>query len=254
MDWNDPHAVSVFFELHSDLPRESPGLPDCTARALDLWAPVFETGEVVDFGCGPGAQTMDFTRLLPTARILAVDLHPPFVKEVRRRAAEEGLGHRVNARVGDMGDPAALGIEPGRVDLVWSEGAAYSIGVENALRSWRPLLTPGGKIVFSEAIRLVEELPPAARKMWAEYPELTDDLGTRQRVTAAGLRCLTSFRLPSEAWTAYFEPLKAKLDLLEARYHNDPKALSVLAENRREIEVFHAHGDAYGYAFFICAL
>ena len=210
MDWNDPDDVSVFFQIHSDLPREGPGLPEATEQALNLALPLPKNANVVDFGCGPGAQTMDLARLLPTARILAIDLHPPFVEEVARRAADERCADRVTARVGDMSDSAALGIEPGSVDLVWSEGAAYSIGVENALKSWRPLLAAGGRIVFSEAVRFVDELPLAARKMWEEYPDLTDEDGTRNRIASAGLQCISSFRLPSEAWIAYFEPQEGK--------------------------------------------
>lgn len=253
MDWNDPDDVSVFFKIHSDLPREGPGLPETTKRALNLAAPLPKNANVVDFGCGPGAQTMDLARLLPSAQILAIDLHPPFVEEVARRAATEGCADRVTALVGDMGGPSALGIESGSIDLVWSEGAAYSVGIENALNSWRPLLAAGGRIVFSEAVRFVDELPLAARKMWEEYPDLTDEDGTRHRIAAAGLQCISSFRLPSEAWINYFEPQKAKLDMLEKRYRANPKALSVLAETRNEIDVYAAHGNTYGYAFFICA-
>ncbi len=253
MDWSDPDDVRVFFEIHSDLRREGPGLPETTARALNLAGPLPENPRVVDFGCGPGAQTMDLARLLPAARILAIDLHPPFVEEVARRAATEECADRVTAKVGNMGDPAALGLVPGSIDLIWSEGAAYSVGVQNALNSWRPLLMEGGRIVFSEAVRFVDKLPLAARKVWEEYPDLTDDAGTRNRISAAGLQCLSSFRLPPEAWIAYFEPQKAKLDMLEERYRDNPKALSVLAETCNEIDVYSAHGNTYGYAFFICA-
>ena len=37
--------------------------------------------------------------LLPDAVIAAVDLHPPFVEDARRRAAEAGLADRIRMRV-----------------------------------------------------------------------------------------------------------------------------------------------------------
>ena len=72
---------------------------------------------ILDVACGPGAQTLDLAELVPDARFVALDAHPPYLDELRRRARAAGIEHRIDARVGDM---RALPFAPGtrRRDLV----------------------------------------------------------------------------------------------------------------------------------------
>ena len=89
---------------------------------------------IVDAGCGAGRQTMALARELGTA-IHAVDSHAPFLSDLGRRAERAGIGHLVQTHCMDMKDiPAAFP----RIDLLWSEGAAYNIGFANALATWAP--------------------------------------------------------------------------------------------------------------------
>lgn len=79
-------------------------------------------------------QTRHLAELLPDAKFTALDINPPFVNEVDDWVREHNLGHRITAVVGDMTKPP---VEPGSVDLVWCEGAAYMLGVGPALETWR---------------------------------------------------------------------------------------------------------------------
>lgn len=239
----------VFFAVHSGLPREGPGSRTSTARALELARPLPEAPIVLDLGCGPGAQTMDLAEFLPDARIVALDRHEPFVREVVRRAEERGCGGRVRAQVGDM---AALAFPPARFDLIWSEGAAYLMGVEDALRAWKPLLKAGGRLALSEAVWLRPDPPEELRRFWQAYPAMTDVEGNRARVRAAGYRLLGDFVLSAEAWMdGYYEPMRHRIRELELRYAGDPVALAVLHEEGREIELFEQYQDWYGYLFLV---
>ncbi|MEQ8860028.1 MAG: class I SAM-dependent methyltransferase [Pseudomonadales bacterium] len=252
MDAADDRSRRIFFELHQDLPREAPGNRASTERALGLVAerlPASTIRRVLDVGCGPGQQTLDLAALLPRAGIIAVDLHASYLAEVRRRAAGAGLAARIAPVRADMG---RLPIAPASIDLAWCEGAAYIVGLQAALAAWRPLLRGGGAVAFTDAVWLGGDRPERAQAFWAEYPGMTDRAGVLAQLERAGFEPRSPFVLPSEAWwDDYYRPLAARIDLLAWRYVDDPVAQRVLEAHREEIDLFRAHGDCYGYAFFV---
>ncbi|MGH1395846.1 MAG: hypothetical protein ACRAVC_17745 [Trichormus sp.] len=57
------------------------------------------------------------------------------------------------------------------VDLLWSEGAAYNLGFEQALKLWRPLLANNGIAVVSELSWFSDQVPESAIAYWnTAYP------------------------------------------------------------------------------------
>jgi len=253
VDFDDPRLRDVFFDLHSGLPREGPGSRECTERALRLAGELPERPKVLDIACGPGRQSLDLAELLPAAEVLAVDNHAPFVAEANRRARARGLGGRVKAVTSDM---TALALAPAGFDLVWCEGAAYIMGVANALRAWKPLLKPGGKLALSEAVWLRSDPPEPVRRMWAEgYPEMGDIAACRALVRDCGYRLLGDFALPERAWwDDYYRPMERRLAELERKYAGDPVAEAVLSADRAELELYRDYAAYYGYAFFVMAV
>ena len=233
-----------FWELHSGLAHEAPGSRADTLRALAL------TGlsgrlRVLDAGSGPGAASLALLAALPEAEVTAVDLHAPSLAAAEARARVAGFGPRFRTLAANM---AALPFPPGSFDLVWSEGAAYTVGVPRALAAWAPLLAPGGRIAFSDAVWLTPTPHPRARALFAEYPAMTDLPGVRLWIAAAGLAPIGDFLLSREAWQAYYIPLAGRLDMLVARHGPDHPAFAEAAE---EIAVWREHGADYGYGFFV---
>lgn len=157
MDFGDPRQREVFFDVHNGLPREGPGNEACTTRALGLAGPLPRDASVLDIGCGPGMQTLDLAALMPDAKITALDSHEPFLDELQRRAAARGVGARVTTVHADM---RSMPFAAAGFDLLWCEGAAYIMGFATALRAWRPLLKPGGRLAVTEPVRLRPD-PPA---------------------------------------------------------------------------------------------
>jgi SAM-dependent methyltransferase len=249
VDLDDPTGAA-FFALHHGLPREAPGSRESTARALALALPLPATPRVLDIGCGPGMQTMDLAELLPGASIVAVDLHPAFVAETRRRAEERGVAQRVEARAANM---TALPFDDASFDLVWCEGAVYVMGLPAALAAWRRLLRPGGRLALTEAVWLTDDPPQAVRQWWhAGYPAMTDVPGCRAIIEQAGYELRGDFVLPASAWwDEYYRPLQARMEALAAAQGDDPVVARVLDEHREEIAMYERHGDCYGYAFFV---
>lgn len=248
MDLSDPHTFELFLEVYGTLPRAGPGGDEHTLRALALVPGI--PRDVLDVGCGPGAQTSCLARALPQARILAVDLLAEMVDETNRRLAAAGLAERAQAAMGDM---AQLPVRTGSQDLIWCEGAIYFMGVAEALRTWRPLLRRGGTVAFTEPLWLTGAPPEEVRTWWvSEYPAMSDDGRIRAQIDVAGYRAVESFTLPASAWwDEYYQPMQARLSALQARLPEDPAAVEVVRSAQVEIDMFQRFSEHYSYAFYV---
>src|SRR5262249_51190073 len=167
--------------------------------------------------------------------------------DLARRAGEAGLGHPVQAHCMDMKDiPQAFP----RIDLLWSEGAAYHIGFPNALATWATALRPGAFAGVRGASWLEEDAPEAARDFFRSgYPDMRAVQDNVAAAAGAGFKVLATHTLPRQAWVDdYYDVLgpraKALLD------HPAPAIRDFAAETVREIEVFKASEGSYGYVFF----
>lgn len=249
----DSETLDRMIALHRGLPRQAPGGREHTLRALSLVQDLPPRPRILDFGCGPGAQTID---LLQNTEGLgwAVDLLPEFLDELRARADLAGVADRLTVVCGDMSAPPPE-ITPQSFDLVWSEGAAYSMGFDDALKTWRRFLCPGGSIVVSElsAWGRIDEAPAAVQSFFrTEYPRMRDDAANRAAFEAAGYELTGAFRLPVDAWwDPYYAPLSERLPSFEAAFAGDDLAGEIARQTRLEIELFREHSDDYGYAFYI---
>ncbi|MEL7261600.1 MAG: class I SAM-dependent methyltransferase [Pseudomonadota bacterium] len=239
-----PEAWEAFLQVHHGLPREGPGAPSdvhWAVESIGLHGPV----DVLDAGCGPGADMVSLADALPEARITAVDKTAQFIEMAAERA--KPFGSRVQARVGDMRDPG------GDYDLIWCAGALYFLGVTEGLQGWRHALKPGGRVVFSEPV-LIETPPSAAAKaFWEEYPQITDLQGIEDRVTAAGYNVLAHRMIVGDPWQAYYDPMQARIDTLRMQ-DNSPAVMAAIAESQTEIDRWRAARDEIAYALLITAL
>ena len=198
-------------------------------------------------------QTMYLADLLPDVEILAVDIHKPFVEEANRKARTRGVSDRVKTTYGDM---TALPFPAASFDLIWCEGAAYIMGVGNALRSWRPLLKPGGRLALSEAVWLLPDPPDEVRRIWSEdYPDMRDLAACRALVRDCGFELLGDFVLPERAWWEhYYTPMEHRIAQLAPKYAGDAVAEAILRECREAIDHYRNHAAYYGYVFLVMSL
>jgi SAM-dependent methyltransferase len=234
-----------FAALYAGLDLAGPGSAADSRRALAI-AGTAGPVRVLELGCGPGPASLVLLEALPEARVTGVDLDPRFVEAAERRVASAGHGARFAAVAADMG---TLPFADASFDLLWSEGAAYFLGVPEALRRWRRLLAPGGRLAFSEAVWLTPQPAAPARALFAGYPAMTDVAGVRDWIAAAGWRRLGDFVISDAAWENYYGPLGARAAALEA----DGGPTDATRAVREEIEVRRTHGTDYGYAFFVAA-
>ena len=241
--------TALFFELFSGLPRQGPGDTASTLRALSFVPGIGPEARVLDVGCGTGCQSLVLARNSP-ARIVAVDNHPPFVDLLNREAERLGLANRLEARVADM---RRLDFADGSFDLIWSEGAIYNLGFEAGLRDWRRLLARGGHIAVSEACWRKPDPPGECAAFWKrEYPAIREASVLLEAIDACGYQTVGHFPLPASAWwDDYYRPLQQNVYAFRKRHADAQDAQEIADQCQREIDIWHAYAEFYGYEFFV---
>jgi SAM-dependent methyltransferase len=237
------------FEMFHGLPRQGPGDTSSTLKALALVPAIGVQTRVLDLGCGTGMQTRVLAQKSP-ARFVAIDNHAPFVDELNRQAQTLGIADRLEARVGDM---RRLDFAPGSFDVIWCEGAIYNMGFEAALRDWRRLLVPGGHIAVTEVCWMKGDPPLDCAAFWAqEYPAIRDPSALLAIIARCGYETVGHFALPASSWwDDYYRPLQHNVTRFRERHPEEPDAQELADQFQREIDVWHAYSEFYGYEFFV---
>jgi ubiquinone/menaquinone biosynthesis C-methylase UbiE len=243
----------IFYEVHSNLPREGPGDNQSTRRAYKTLKNLPLKPRILDIGCGPGMQTIELAKL-SGSQIEALDNHQPFLDELNAQAEKEGVSDKIHAVKGDMFN---LKYPIESFDLLWCEGAIFVIGFEKGLITWRSLLANKGFLVASELSWFKNDLPDELvafmREMYAGIESggvktVEENLETAKK---AGYRAIDWFLLPKSSWWDYYSSIEAKLPSLREKFRNQPKALRYLDSEQREIEMYRKYSDYYGYAFYV---
>ena len=232
--------MALFYEVFEGMKRQGPG-DEGAARRLLAGIPGGESLKwVVDMGCGTGAGGLFLARHTDAA-VTAVDNHRPFLDRLMAEAAGLGLEGRITPLEGSMMDPP---FEAGSLDLIWSEGSAYLMGFERALKGWRRLLRDGGFLVVSEMCWFTERRSPEAEQFWSgHYPDIRLAEERSEQARALGYQVLDAFPLPRAAWDRFFTDMAERLAVLRAR-HGDHR---VYRECEEEIELFARYGEEFGY-------
>jgi len=244
-----PRFWDIFFEVYEALPRQGPGNLACAEQALALCTGLPASPAVLDLGCGVGGQTLHLAALT-SGSIVAIDSHAPSIERLKATIAERGLSRRVRPVVGDMAHPE---VPSESFDLIWSEGALYNIGIENALRVCRGLLRPGGYLAFTDAVWRRENPPPEVKASFGlDYPSMGKVPGILTAIERCGFSLIGHFTLPDKAWwDDFYTPMQQRIEELRGKHATDIEALALLDELAKEPEMHRAHSEYYAYEFFV---
>lgn len=225
----------AFFVLHRDLPREGPGSAADVAWAAKA-ASLASDARILDAACGPGADIPELLKAAPDGHVTALDKVDPFVTQAQR---DYDAGSQTSIQTGDMFEV------PGPYDFIWCAGAVYFVGVAEALKRWRPVLSEGGCVAFSQVCWFTDTPSQDAQKGWADYSDMTNEAGVLSHIQIAGYECLAARRIPAESWENYYAPLDERIaDLRPAA----SGALSdVLDEAEAEARLWRENSDQFGY-------
>lgn len=226
--------MTGIINIFARLDRLGPGSVESLRWALNL-AGTPADGTVLDAGCGTGADLPALASAVRKGRVVAIDTAEPFVARVRKRFP------KVEAHVGTMLEPPT-----GPYDLIWAAGAVYNVGVEAALGAWRAHLAPQGRVAFSDLCWRTMNPPASVVDYFkADGVNPVEASQLEDRIRDAGWRVLGARWLGTAGWSSYYVPLEAALDGLPS---DDP----LVAQLRKEIDLWCTHGATYGYRILVC--
>ncbi|MCO6479197.1 MAG: methyltransferase domain-containing protein [Phaeodactylibacter sp.] len=242
--------LQLLIGLHSDTPRQGPGSPAETRKAMAL-AGIDKRRRIkmADIGCGSGAQTMDLAEN-SNALITAVDLFPGFLERLQRNARAGGLQDRITTVEASMDN---LPFADEEFDVAWSEGAIYNMGFEEGVKQWRRFIKPGGYLVASEVSWITGARPAELEEYWAaQYPQIDTISGNIRKLEQHGYSPTAHFILPEYCWTEYYYgPLQKRFPAFLSRHGHSDAARAIVENEKREIGVYEKYKDYYSYAFYI---
>ena len=238
-----------FYHIFSSLPRQGPGCTGATQKAWSYIPSLPKNAQVLDIGCGTGAQTRDLAELT-SGTITAVDNYQPFLDTVTARAQKNGIVERIRTVNASMD---ALPFKKGQFDLIWSEGAIYIMGFLEGLRAWKPLCRKGGHIVVSDIAWFAKNPPEDLIQFWEKegcIPSSEDK--KKEQVRKAGLRLIATYQLPEAGWWEhYYVPMLERIRDLKITYGAYPEFGQILSSCEHEVEVYQKYRQYYGYTFFV---
>ena len=239
--------IQALIRLHIGLEKQGPGDTKYSNHILSLIKELPANPRIADIGCGTGAGTLFLAERFKS-KVRAVDFSREFLDELINRAKQRGLEHLVESIECDMG---SLDWKPETIDLLWSEGAAYNLTFEGALKAWRPLMAANGIAVISEMNYFTNEVPESVRVYWQNaYPTIGTESENSNHATSSGFEILGIHRLPSKAWwDNYYGPLRENMNSF--KHSEDSIMQSVIKEIEEEMELFEEHEKHYGYSFYI---
>ncbi|NNE89600.1 MAG: methyltransferase domain-containing protein [Silicimonas sp.] len=226
---------SPFFDLYETVPRQGPG----DRATLDFALRIVGVGgdaQMLDAGCGVGADVEALLEWAPKGHVTAIDAHAPFVAQITARYKADD---RVTAIVGDMA------AQSGPFDLILCAGALYFLGLDDGLSTFKRMLAPGGALIFSHPAFFTEPPSQEAQAFWEGERDVEHTAHICEAVRAAGLDILDATVLPDAAWEAFYTPLQARIEERLSSATGEMKAVLIAAQ--REIDAWRSVKAETGY-------
>jgi DNA-binding transcriptional MerR regulator/ubiquinone/menaquinone biosynthesis C-methylase UbiE len=242
--------MEMFFKIYEGLEREGPGSYEMTRRAYALCEGMPARPNILELGCGTGGATIPLARISGGV-VTATEIYRPFLDGMVERARAAGVADRVTAAVMDMADVRA---ESESFDCIWCEGAAYIMGVDNALEAWKPFLRPGGFLCITDAVWLVDpaDAPDSVREHWAKgYPVMRTAAANNRVAEAAGYSVLGNFTIDASCWDAFYDDVEKRINAIEPVYGDEPDGRAIIDMTRVEIDLYRRYPGMYGYEFHV---
>jgi SAM-dependent methyltransferase len=243
-------TLALLVDLHTANPRQGPGSPKSFATALALsGVDTTKPLTIADIGCGTGSATLPLLRET-NGSVVAVDFMPAFLEKLRAAAEKAGVADRLTTLEADMN---FLPFTAEQFDLIWSEGAIYTIGFQRGINDWKQYLKPNGVLVVSEITWLQPLVPDELRDHWqAEYPEVALASEKIAQLEQSGYQLLGYFPLPTDCWLEhYYQPLQASFCDFLNRHQHSATAESIIAAEEKEIALYKKYQAFVSYGMYV---
>lgn len=242
MDWD------IFFDIHKDLPREGSGRDEYTQKAFEMIPPI-KHPRILDIGCGPGIPTIQLAKLT-NSEVIGMDIHQPYLDRLEKAAKRENLHDRIKTVNQSM---LSMDFPEEYFDIIWSEGSIFVIGFEKGLNIWKKFVKPQGYLAIHEMTWLKDYPPKEICEYWKKvYPAISTIENNLEIIKKCGYKLLGYFPLPDDAWwELYYSPLEKRLKKLKTKYKNNSKALEMIKEEEKEIDMYRKYNKWYGSVFYV---
>lgn len=257
-DMNEHEQYIADFELiFEGVERLGPGDKEDSLRALNVIP--YHSGELLEIGCGKGVAT---TVLAQHSQFSVTGLDNDeyslsCLKDSLRQhlLSESALSEsalpdsapqkRVTTVCASMTD---LPFTEQQFDVIWSEGSAYIMGVQQALKSWKPFIKAEGYLVISDLVWLTDSPDDEAREFWLQnYSEMATVPERYQMMEKEGYKVLETYALSPQAWDNYLAPLNTKVKQLAP----ETFASKALDDLQKELDIHKKYLGQYGYQVFV---
>jgi DNA-binding transcriptional MerR regulator len=231
-----------FMNVFEALESWGPNSEADTTRAFQLLSTNPE--RILEVGCGKGNSTITLAKL-SNAEILATDNEQNALDKLEDKIKQNNLIERVSIKCISMTE-LSFGTE--KFDVIWAEASAYIMGIENALKKWKSLLSDDGTLVFSDLVWLTDNPSKDAIDHWkSDYPDMQTVATRQSQIEKAGYRLQHRFTVSNQAWKSYYEPLEQRLKEIAPKMSGSQAVIDI----QNEIDLYKSRLGEFGYQFFI---
>ena len=202
---------------------------------------------VVDYGCGWGEFLLRVLEAAPEANGVGIDIRSPDLARARENAEARGLSGRVAFIEGQAADHASP------ADVVISCGSYQAFGsVPQALTALRPLVQPGGLLLFGAEIW---DRTPTDEQLANMWPGMSADdclylPDLVEAATAEGFRPLRIQTATRGEWEEFESGLAAGPEEWLLAHGDHGEAAQVRAKLDRQRSIWlRGHRDVLGFAY-----
>jgi predicted O-methyltransferase YrrM len=202
---------------------------------------------VVEYGCGWGDFLLRVLEAAPDASGVGLDINGRDIARARENAEKRGLSGRVSFIEG----PAAEHASP--ADVVICSGASQAFGtIPEALHALRPMVNPGGLLLFCDGIWDRTPTDEQLANMWqgmtrADFLHLSDLVDV---AVAEGFRPLRIETATRGEWEEFESGYAAGPEAWLLANGNHPEAGEVRAKLDAHRSIWlRGHRDALGFAY-----
>lgn len=240
---------SYFIEAFQGMQRLSPGSHRTNKLMFDQLSKK-EDFTLLDVGCGMGQQALRIAQSFPQARIIAIDNHVDYIRQLNQKASELNLGQRLQGMVQSVEE---MNFPPEQFDVIWASGSIYLTGFAQGLAQWEDLLAPEGRIICND-ICWKKSAPVDHRKGIVEKQYGTLTTGEEKIKVAEDLGyTLRKHHVQGDAdWLeGYYYPLERRLLQMAVKYAQEPQAMQVIESLKLEIECYYRYFHLISYEYFV---
>ena len=226
-----------------DLKRLAPGSDESTLKVLDL-IDINKDSEmdVLEVGCGVGADTLVLADYFKNSTIEAIDLFPHYLNVLNEEIKDRGLESRVFSYEMDMND---LDFANEEIDLLFSHASVEIMGFKKALNRWKRVIRSDGYLVCSDLCWIKRPSKESA-DFWKNNYDGIDTIENKiSQIEKLGFEYVNHFVLDKSEFGSYYSQLESNLDKLKS----DKSAKDFIENLKKEIRI--SKNDDYSYVYFI---